>query len=288
VQLQVNNAFNKLSTLHHAYSMSTVFVIVTDQAYLARARRTLIDLRYRGRWDGEVVMITIDFELDDNFRDFYHIREVSFPPIENKGALLDALGHEPFPDTIDKREITKINQWEKLHVFDPYFAKWNRVVYLDAGMRVCGSVHESILKLDYRGAILSPDDSKPSRKFGSQLSRHDTATLRKCAKDVGGDGIYQAKYLMNCIWVYDTAILGVCSKQEMVDGMLKYPICLTNEMAMMNIFLHFKYHLWKPFPRIAPGQTRWLYEWCELNLTGKPTWRDFYFVKYSVTLPIDV
>jgi hypothetical protein len=264
--------------------MRTVFVLVTDKEYFGRAKKTLIDLRTRGQWEGDVVMIPIGFRLNKNFRDFYRITEVIFPPIENKEALLNLLSHRPFPDTIDGREINKINQWEKLHVFDPYFSKWERVAYLDAGMRVCGSVHDSILALNCTSAILSPDDSKPSQKFGSQLSSHSSDKLRECAKDIGGDAMFQAKYLMNCLWVYDTAILRIPLKDEMIEGMLKHPICLTNEMAMMNIYVHFKYKLWKPFPRIAPGQTKWLYEWCESNLTGKPTWRDFYFIKYSITL----
>ena len=77
--------------------MRTVFVLVTDERYFDRARRTLIDLRTRGQWAGEVVMIPVGFRLNKNFRDFYRITEVIFPPIENKEALLEFSHIDRFP-----------------------------------------------------------------------------------------------------------------------------------------------------------------------------------------------
>ena len=45
----------------------TVFVLVTDQNYFNKAKRTIIDLRTKGNWNKEVVLITIDFDLNSNF-----------------------------------------------------------------------------------------------------------------------------------------------------------------------------------------------------------------------------
>ena len=113
----------------------TVFVLITDQNYFNKAKRTIIDLRTKGNWNKDIVLITIDFDLNINFKDFYQITEVKFPSI-NKTILLQKIGYNGFNDTTDKREIHKLNQWEKFHVFDEYFVQWSRVVYLDAGLRV--------------------------------------------------------------------------------------------------------------------------------------------------------
>jgi hypothetical protein len=149
---------------------STVFVLVSDATYFNKAKRTIVDLRSKGNWQGDIVLITIDFNLHANFKDFYNITEVTFPLID-KSILLAKIGENGFSDTTDKREINKLNQWEKLHVFDDYFMKWSRVVYLDAGLRVLDEV-SYLLQLDYKNKILAPKDGKlyDDQEFKSQLS----------------------------------------------------------------------------------------------------------------------
>ena len=40
----------------------------------------------------------------------------------------------------DNRHFGKLVQWDKLQVFDPWIRQWERVIYLDAGVRVLDSV----------------------------------------------------------------------------------------------------------------------------------------------------
>ena len=47
---------------------NTVFVLITDCAYYHKAITTIRDLRTVGRWDGEIVLITIDFNLDETIK----------------------------------------------------------------------------------------------------------------------------------------------------------------------------------------------------------------------------
>ena len=101
----------------------TVFALVTDRQYFDKARRTIIDLRSKGNWTKDIVLITIDFNLNANFKNFYNIIEQKFPVID-KTNLLSKIGKNGFTDTTDKREIHKLLQWEKLHIFDDYFRKW--------------------------------------------------------------------------------------------------------------------------------------------------------------------
>jgi hypothetical protein len=49
---------------------------VTDNAYFKKAKKTIVDLRSRGNWQGPIVLITIDFDLNANFKEFYNIIEV--------------------------------------------------------------------------------------------------------------------------------------------------------------------------------------------------------------------
>ena len=139
--------------------ISTIFTLVTDKAYFYKSQITINDLRTAGKWNGDVAVVTIDFDLDDEYKQQNNIIEVKFPMID-KSLLLEKIGPGGFLNS-DKREIHKLNQWEKLHIFDDYFSKWNRVVYLDCGLRVLDDV-KYLLELDYKDKLLAPNDAAPN------------------------------------------------------------------------------------------------------------------------------
>ena len=263
---------------------ATTFVIVSDQQYFPRAKKTIQDLRAAGCWQGSIVYISVGFNLPANFRDFYRITEKKFPEID-KSHLLSVIGAGY--SNSDGRETKKLTQWEKLHVFDDYFRSWKRVAFLDAGLRVLGSV-KALLDLDYHGAILCPDTNYTEEKrrgnvFSSQIVP-DHPELRNALLEEYGHDILGKDNFLNCIWVYDTSILEKVSKSEMIHVMNKYPIFRTNEMGVMNLLLVMKYNLWRTFPyRVGD---KYLFDWCEYEKPGT-TWRNFYFLKYPVTISFE-
>ena len=66
----------------------TTFALVTDIAYLEKTKKTILDLRSIGKWNGNIVVYTIDFHLNHNFKDLYNIIEVKFPIIEKDILLI--------------------------------------------------------------------------------------------------------------------------------------------------------------------------------------------------------
>lgn len=272
----------------------TVFVLVTDEGYLYRTKKTIIDLRSTGQWHGDLVLVNVGINsINPNFLDFYNITVKKFPQIEEKNELVKQLQYNVFMDTIDGREISKTNQWEKLHVMDPYFKQWDRVVFLDAGLRVLANVHDSILQLDYKGKFMAPDDGgnyvmlpNPDKLFTTQVSQSIPKHVDTLKRDFPKVNDLMEPYFLNCIWVYDTSILDICTKHEMIDGILKYPVCKTNEMTLMNLYIHFKYNLWTRFPKNATNG-KVLFDWCETNNPLRSTWRDYCFLKYPVTITLE-
>ena len=260
--------------------IKTVFVVVTDYNYFPKAEQTIKDLRSTGEYMGDIVVISVNFSLNNNFIDLYSIIEVKFPEI-NKTPMLEKIG-EKFPDG-DGREFDKINQWEKLHVFDDYFLKWDRVVFMDAGLRIVDTVSH-LLDLDYKNCIIVADDNgthHSTKVFKNQISYYDKELVTKLINDFGDD-ILEKSYFLNCMWIYDTDILKICNKEQLIEAMNKYPLCKNNEMTLMNLMFNFKYNLWKPLPECTPSG-KFMFEWCELNHPGK-TWKDFCYIKYPVTL----
>lgn len=255
---------------------NTIFVLVTDKAYLYKASATINDLKTIGNWHGGIVMITIDFDLDNDYKISQNIIEKKFPLID-KTHLLNEIGPNGFSNS-DKREINKLNQWEKLHVFDDFFLQWERVVYLDSGLRVLDDV-KYLLDLDYKCAILAHNEPF---LFKTQLCYDNVEKIELIKTDFGED-MFDSNYMLNCMWVYDTNILKICNKQQLIDAMNKYTACKTNEMGIMNLLFHFKYKLWKALPlKNCNGKT--LFEWCELVNNFPTTWRDYCFIKYPVTI----
>jgi hypothetical protein len=265
----------------HTTNNDTVFTLVTDFSYFHKAKRTIIDLRSKGNWSGQIVLVTIDFNLNSNFKDFYNVIEAKFPQID-KSQLLSKIGNEGFVDTTDKREVTKLLQWEKLHIFDDYFSKWGRVVFLDAGLRVLDDV-KYLLEIDYKNKLLAPKDGKlyEDQPFNCQLS-YDKPELIESLKSEFGDKILTSNYMLNCIWIYDTNILKLCDKSQVIEAMNKYTFCKTNEMGIMNILFHFKYNLWERLP-IKASNGKILFDWCEIN-NPNTNWKDYCYIKYPVTI----
>ena len=264
----------------------TVFVLVTDEDYFNKAIVTIHDLRTTGDWRGDIAIITIGFDLNKNYEILYNLIEVKFPLID-KSNLLNKIGPNGFSNS-DKRELNKLNQWEKLHVFDDYFLQWRRVAFLDAGLRVLDNV-KYLLELNYTNRILAPNDAspnfRPDQVFKNQLS-WDNVELMELVKRDFGIGILDSHHMLNCIWVYDTRILKICNKQQLIDAMNKYTLCKTNEMGIMNLLLHFKYDLWRPFP-LKTSSGKYLFEWSELNHTFHTTWKDYCFMKYPVSIGLN-
>ena len=263
---------------------STAVVLITDQRYFKKAEQTIIDLRTIGKWHETIVLVTIDFDLTQTFKQYYDIINVRFPEID-KSYLINKIG-SPFPGG-DGREFTKINQWEKFHIFDTYFKKWSRIIYFDAGHRIFDSV-DYLLELDYKGCILVPNDAgnynNPTKIFRDQISDRDENLVSELLDEFGKD-ILKSQYFLNCIWIYDTSILDIVTKEELINTMNKYPLCKTNEMVVMNLLFHFKYKLWKEFPKYASNK-KILFDWCELNSPSKTTWRDYCFIKYPVSFDL--
>jgi hypothetical protein len=278
-------------------SADTVVVLYTDAGYFSKARRTILDLRTRGQWGGEIVVITQpSFNLNEDFKLFYDITNIQFPLID-KTALVQKLPPAGFNGS-DKRELHKLLQWEKFHVFDQYFKKWSRVIFVDAGMRILDSVAH-LLDLNYKGKILAPNDAgfydRKDKIFRDQISFHDLGLIESLNNEFGfaydpspacgipKDRWLDSHYFLNCIWVFDTSLLNIITKEVLIEYMYKYPLCRTNEMTIMNLIFHYKFKVWEAFPkRNKLGKI--LFEWSESNHNFATTWRNFCYIKYPSTI----
>jgi len=257
---------------------TTAITMVTDENYFHRAKSTICELTNNGKWKGDIVLITVDFDLPQEYKSNHNIIEAKFPKIDTN-FLIEQIGPNGFKNG-DGREFTKLTQWEKLHVFDDYFMKWKRIIFMDAGLRVFDSI-DYLLELDFKDRFLCPNDAgdgpvKSNNRFITQLDVTNVEKMKELTT-VYGNAILTKYHFLNCIWIYDTTILRFLKKQEFIDTMNTYPICKTNEMGVMNIVLNYKYNLWKQFPWKASNY-KFLFDWT--NRDGRPC-SDYCFIKYE-------
>lgn len=265
---------------------TTVFVTLCDQQYITKAKRTIKDLRGRGQWNGDIVWLTVGFDADAEFLDQHCVLGRRVEHI-NTDSLVCQLKAHPIKPMADNRHFGKLTQWDKLQVFTEYFKQWNRVVFLDAGLRVLDSV-QPLLDLDYKGKLLAPDDSDPydnGNRLKCQLDRDANiqATVALIVEFPELD--LESHYFLNCIFVFDTALIidGLYAEFERLMNTL--PIMLCNEMSLMNLMFITRQKVWQPFPQRV-GE-KYLFGWCELNYRERPNWSSFHFLKYPVSIRLD-
>jgi len=256
----------------------TAFVTLCDASYFEKAKKTIYELRERGGWAGDVVLMAIDFQPPP----IPHVTTLLLPHVDTT-SLVQSLRKHPIRPMDDNRHFQKLYQWDKLQVFRPYFKHWKRIVFLDAGMRVFDSVYP-LLQLSWKNSFLAPDDSDPydnGRRFDVQLDLTANPDATERLFQTFPKSILKMPYFLNCMFVFDTALLERVSFEEMVYAMNEYPICMCNEMGIMNLFLTCKLKVWRPFPQKVG--TKYLFGWNEANYRENPSSESFHFLKYSIT-----
>lgn len=275
------------STIQH--TEHTVFVSACDTSYFLKAKKTIEELRTKGDWKGAVVLLSIDFDIDtmkNTDTEFLQKYAITVFPVKhiNTDTLVAQLKAHPIRPMADNRHFGKLYQWDKFYVFHDYFKTWNRVVFLDAGIRVLDSV-QAILDLSWKGKFLAPDDSDPydnGNRFRCQLDLNANPEAKAALFSEYSESILDQKYFLNCMFVYDTELLTKISMDSMIEAMNAYPICLCNEMVIMNLFFTYKLNVWEAFPQKAG--TKYIFGWNESNYRENPNWTQFHFMKYPRTI----
>lgn len=256
--------------------MSTAFVTLTDASYLPKARRTLEELRLNGKWTGDTVLLAVDCTPDP-------IPGVEIWPLThmNLTPLFEAWKTYPLTPMEDNRHYGKVYQWDKLQVFSDRFKRWERIVFLDAGLRVFDTV-DPLLDLPWRGRLLAPDDSDPydnGNRFRTQVELSANPPVAGAFLAAYTPDCLSRRYFLNCLFVVDTALFDRLPNLEAL--LAAYPIFRCNEMGLMNLVFTIQLEAWTPLPQRVGD--KYLFAWSESNYRERPDWRQFHLVKYSTT-----
>lgn len=263
---------------------NTAFVTLTDRGYFPRARKTIRDLRTYGQWNGTVVLIVVDFMptleevtgLGPNF--------VCLPVehIDHKD-LWEIWKQHPIRHQFDNSQYKKFYQWDKFYTFHPFFKTWERIIFIDAGARVCRSV-EPLLNLDYKGKLLAPDDSDPydnGNRLAVQFDFDTNPNATKHFYNRFGIDCLKEHYFLDCFFIFDTELIyGMDTFETLKRWMVEFPISCRNDMGIINLYFHIHKRVWTPLTQCLSDGSGYYFGWNESNYRERPSSDRFIVMKY--------
>ena len=263
---------------------STAFVTLTDRGYFQKARQTIRDLRTYGQWNGIIILIILDFQptseeiIDLGSNVYCH----SVPHIDHT-PLWETWKEHPIRQQCDNSQYKKVYQWDKFYVFHPYFKSWDRIVFLDAGSRVCRPV-QPLLDLDYKGKFICPDDSDPYDNGNRLVCQFDFDTNPEVSEkfyETFGKECINEHYFLDCFFMFDTALIDdIHTFNKLKEWMFEFPISCRNDMGIINLYFHIYKRVWAPLPQLLPDGSGYYFGWNESNYKERPSANTFIVMKY--------
>jgi len=199
----------------------------------------LKELRNNGKYRGEVIIITSYFTptflfrslLFDKSIQIYRFKKIKFDRQTDTSLSGLETGKEP------NRHLTKNFQWHKLNLFDKKLNEWDYIFYLDINMRIHYDLN-LILKDKPKNSLLARSDSYPDfeRELSSQFDQNHSLYKKLNSQY----NLSRADYFQTGVMYFDTSIIKQNTKEEILKLVKDFPISITNEQGILNIY--FLYH----------------------------------------------
>lgn len=233
---------------------------------------TIWQLRFFGKYRGDVVVIVgsdLARFLPILEKLSLKIRPVYFPEfdlVSVHGRLAGARG-------LGGTEFTKSFQYHKFHVFDEYFTRWEKVLYIDSGMNILKPI-DGFWTLDTDGALLAHADGFPTFewKLKDQFNWVDFPDLASALEELV-DG--SADYFQTTMMLFDTRIISATTVGDLLDLTRRFPNSRTNDQGIVNLWA-LPQKIWRPLPAERRGGLH-LYDFSERE---RLTEGDYVMLKY--------
>jgi len=214
--------------------------VVGDFKYLRKYfSKFYNNLVNNGKFDGDVIILTTNKNptfLIKNIRSNKKIKVLRLPKIKFRKSVasryknLDTKGQ---PNRFD----TKFFQWFKVNLFDERLKSWDYILYLDINLTVHFDINPLLKNLPINKFFAKPDGyPNYQQKLISQFdtSQPEIETLKK---EYDLDDL---KYFQTGLMFYSTNWITKNTKQDILDIANTYPISITNEQGILNLYFQNK------------------------------------------------
>jgi hypothetical protein len=244
-----------------------------NKPYLEKAKYTINELRTVGKYKDDIVLLIGNDLKDENI----HLENVIikyFPDID-RSQIVERLRKKPV--SFDGREFSKPFQWHKVHIFDAYFKRWKKCLYIDAGMHIFKPI-EKIINLDCTNKIIAHSDAYPTYEWKLKI-QFDDKQFPELYKELISNYDMEIDYFQSGILLYDTNIIDDNTKKDILDLSNKYINSRTNEQGIMNLYFNCIKKIWQPV-RIKDNDTYYYDYWERDNLK----YTNYIMLKYPKTI----
>ncbi len=247
---------NKLNTKS---SNDLVVCFVGNFKYLRKNFKSISnELAKNGKYKGDILLITSIFTPTFLIRSIrkekklhiFRFKKINFTKKTKEILLSLNTGNRP------NRYKTKSFQWEKLHLFDEKLKKWRFVFYLDLNMHIHHDLNP-ILSIKPTNKIFARADSYPSYdKFLESQFDQTNIIFNKLKNEFN---LKNNKYFQTGILFFDTKLIAKETKNELINLTEKYPISITNEQGIMNLYFGDTKNLYVELPDIVGDKISYFY-----------------------------
>ena len=226
---------------------NTAVAVVGNYKFLIKhLNKFIFQLRQNGKFNDDLVVITnysvftylIQILIMFRYKNITFLRFNNIIFSENAENSLKNLN----TGSEKNRHIYKNFQWHKINLFDEKLKKWQFIFYIDINMIIHMDINPILTQLP-NNKLFARADGYPEfeRIFLSQfdISNKNYDILQKIY-----DMQYE-EYFQSGILYYDTNLINSNTKKHIIDLVEKFPISLTNEQAIFNLYFHFTLNVYE-------------------------------------------
>ncbi len=205
------------------------------------------DLRNNGNYQGEVLIVTDYFTptfmfpkiLFDSRVKVRRFKRIKFSPDAKHSFRNLNTNNQP------NRYLNKPFQWHKVNLFNTKLKKWKHIFYMDINMHIHHDIN-TILQNKPENSLQARADGYPD--FQWTLSNQFDKSSENFVQLKKKFNLEINYYFQTGIMFFDTSIIKKQTKQEIIQLAEEYPISITNEQGIMNLYFIFKKNIYEDLP----------------------------------------
>jgi len=232
--------------------------VVGDFKYLYKYFNNFYkNLTENGKYYGDIIVITTKLTptfliksifLNKNIH-ILRFKKIKFDKAISKRYLGLDTNNQP------NRFKTKNFQWFKLNLFHMKLKIWDKILYLDINLTIHHDIND-LLNLKINNKLFAKADGYPDykRKLKSQFDPNQTEIKQMETKF----DLENKKYFQTGLLFFDTNIINKNLITDLLDLAIKYPISITNEQGIMNLYFS-KNNLYVELPEFIGNKIIYYY-----------------------------
>jgi hypothetical protein len=230
------NDFSHLVNKSISYiKQNNVIALVCNMDYIEQLLKTLSQLRDNGSWFYDILLIH-DSTISCDIIQFLKTESLlTHSELVENPVNVQTILHDSEKHNVPK---SKLFQYAKFHIFNTFMKKWDKVLYIDAGMTISGDVNR-FFDIPCENTLFAHSDAYPTyeRKLSNQFKLYDKM------KDYNLD----SNYFQSGLLYYNTNIIDETTLSELSELANKH-FDANNDQAIMNLLFSCKRNIWKQLP----------------------------------------